>query len=98
MVWKSLSWTAVGLSSLSAACRSLSEAWYSPYAAMILARLSRSLSACRDDRAEATVAWVREVPSPARAAELLAEYGVRWEGELLSHSLSPVPEEAEGRR
>jgi hypothetical protein len=50
------------------------------------------------DRAEATVAWVREVPSPARAAELLAEHGVRWDGELLSHSLSPVPEEAEGRR
>jgi hypothetical protein len=50
------------------------------------------------DRAEATVAWVREVPSPARAAELLAEHGVRWEEELLSHSLSPVPEEAEGHR
>src|SRR5688572_2203508 len=50
------------------------------------------------DRAEATVAWVREVPSPARAAELLAEHGIRWEGELLSHSLSPVPEEAEGHR
>jgi hypothetical protein len=28
----------------------------------------------------------------------LAEHGVRWEGELLSHSLSPVPEEAEGHR
>ena len=50
------------------------------------------------DRAEATVAWVREVPSPARAAELLAEHGVRWEEELLSHSLSPVPQEAEGHR
>jgi hypothetical protein len=50
------------------------------------------------DRAEATVAWVREVPSPACAAELLAEHGVPWEGELLSHSLSPVPEEAEGHR
>jgi hypothetical protein len=50
------------------------------------------------DRAEATVAWVREVPSPARAAELLAEHRVRWEGEPLSHSLSPVPEEAEGHR
>lgn len=49
------------------------------------------------DRAKTTVAWVREVPSPAHAAWLLAEHGVRWEGELLSHSLSPVPEEAEGR-
>lgn len=50
------------------------------------------------DRTEATVAWVRGVPSPARAAEILAEHGVEWEGELVSHSLSPVPEEAEGRR
>ncbi len=50
------------------------------------------------DRTEATVAWVRRVPSPARAAEVLAEHGVEWQGELLSHSLSPVPEEAEGRR
>jgi hypothetical protein len=49
------------------------------------------------DRVAATVAWVREVPSPALAAELLTEHGVEWEGELLSHSLSPVPEEAEGR-
>ncbi len=32
------------------------------------------------DRTEATVAWVRGVPSPARAAELLAEHGVQWEG------------------
>jgi len=48
------------------------------------------------DRAEGTVAWVRKVPSPSRASEILAEHGVGWEGELLSHSLSPVPEEAEG--
>lgn len=48
------------------------------------------------DRAEATVAWVREVPSPALAASLLAEHGVEWEGELISHSLEPVPEGAEG--
>jgi hypothetical protein len=26
----------------------------------------------------------------------LAEHGVEWEGELLSHTLSPVPEGAEG--
>lgn len=50
------------------------------------------------DRLDATVAWVREVPSPALAAELLSEHGVEWEGELISHSLSPVPEEAEERR
>ncbi len=50
------------------------------------------------DRAEGTVAWVRGVPSPARAAELLAEHGVEWEGELVAHTLSPVPEEAERRR
>ncbi len=49
------------------------------------------------DRSEGTVAWVRGVPSPLRASEILAEHGERWEGELLSHSLSPVPEEAEGR-
>ena len=48
------------------------------------------------DRSEGTVAWVRGVPSPSRASELLAEHGVEWEGELLSHSLSPVPEGAEG--
>jgi hypothetical protein len=48
------------------------------------------------DRSEGTVAWVRGVPSPSRASELLAEHGVQWEGELLSHSLSPVPEGAEG--
>ncbi len=41
------------------------------------------------------VAWVRKVPSPARAAEILQEHGAEWEGELLSHSLLPVPEEAE---
>ena len=48
------------------------------------------------DRSEGTVAWVRRVPSPSRASELLAEHGVEWEGELLSHTLSPVPEGAEG--
>jgi hypothetical protein len=42
------------------------------------------------------VAWVRGVPSPSRASELLAKHGVQWEGELLSHTLSPVPEGAEG--
>lgn len=47
------------------------------------------------DRDDATVAWVREVPSPGLAASILAEHGVEWEGELVSHSLSPVPEEAE---
>jgi hypothetical protein len=50
------------------------------------------------DRKRATVAWVRGVPSPALAAEILAEHGVKWEEELLSHSLSPVPEEAEEQR
>ena len=39
---------------------------------------------------------MREVPSPALAASFLAEHGAEWEGELISHSLSPVPEEAEG--
>jgi hypothetical protein len=48
------------------------------------------------DRSEGTVAWVRVVPSPSRASEILAEHGVEWEGELISHSLSPVPEGAEG--
>jgi hypothetical protein len=48
------------------------------------------------DRSEGTVAWVREVPSPSRASEILAEHGVEWEGELLSHTLSPVPEGVEG--
>ena len=47
------------------------------------------------DRSAGTVAWVREVPSPAGASEILAEHGVEWEAELLSHSLEPVPEEAE---
>src|ERR687893_1102947 len=46
IVWKSLSCRAVGLSRRSAACLRRSEAWYSPSAAMILARRSRSLSAC----------------------------------------------------
>ena len=48
------------------------------------------------DRSEGTVAWVRSVPSPKRAAEILEEHGREWDPELLSHSLSPVPEEAEG--
>lgn len=47
------------------------------------------------DRGLATVAWVRRVPTPARAAELLSEHGVPWEEELMSHGLSPVPEEEE---
>jgi hypothetical protein len=50
------------------------------------------------DRVDATVAWVREVPSPALAAQLLAKHGVEWEGELLSHNLSPVPVEEQQRR
>ncbi len=45
-VWNSLSCNAVGPASLSAACFRRWEAWYSPSAAMIFARLSRSLSAC----------------------------------------------------
>src|SRR3954447_17979542 len=45
------------------------------------------------DRELATVAWVRKVPRPARAAKLLREHGVPWEEEPISHSLSPVPEE-----
>ena len=40
------------------------------------------------DRVAATVAWVREVPSPALAAELLTEHGVEWEGELLPLALA----------
>ena len=47
------------------------------------------------DRSAGTVAWVRKVPSPAGAAQILHEHGVAWDGELLSHSLAPVPEEAE---
>ena len=50
------------------------------------------------DRSEGTVAWVREVPSPAGAAQILHEHGAEWHGELLSHSLAPVPEEAEEGR
>lgn len=46
-------------------------------------------------RKRATVAWVRRIPTPERAEKLLREYGVPWEGELLSHRLSPVPEEEE---
>ncbi len=48
------------------------------------------------DRSAGTVAWVRKVPSPAGAAQILHEHGVAWDGELISHSLEPVPEEAEG--
>ena len=49
------------------------------------------------DRGLATVAWVRRVPTPDRAAELLCEHGVPWEEEVMSHGLSPVPvEEEEG--
>jgi hypothetical protein len=47
------------------------------------------------DRERATVAWVRKVPTPVRAEELLREHGVPWEGELLSHNLSLAPEEKE---
>ncbi len=50
------------------------------------------------DRTRAVVAWVRRVPTPARAEELLREHGVEWEEELVSHNLSPVPEEEEERR
>jgi hypothetical protein len=50
------------------------------------------------DRELTTVAWVRKVPTPARAAKLLREHGVPWEEELISHSLSPVPEEEEEGR
>lgn len=50
------------------------------------------------DRARATVAWVRRVPTPTRAEELIREHGVLWEAELLVHGLSPVPEEEEDRR
>jgi len=50
------------------------------------------------DRAWATVAWVRRVPTPTRAEELIREHGVLWEAELLAHGLSPVPEEEEDRR
>lgn len=47
------------------------------------------------DRQRATVAWVRRIPTPERAEKLLREHGVPWEGELLSHNLSPVPEQEE---
>src|SRR4028118_1748721 len=60
-VWKSLSCKAVGLSSLSAACLRRWEAWYSPSAAMIFARRSRSLSACL---AVARPPWVPRAPPP----------------------------------
>jgi hypothetical protein len=50
------------------------------------------------DWARATVAWVRRVPTPTRAEELMREHGVLWEAELLAHGLSPVPEEEEDRR
>jgi hypothetical protein len=47
------------------------------------------------DHLRAKVAWVRRVPTPARASELLAEHGVPWEGKLITHKLSPLPEEVE---
>ena len=47
------------------------------------------------DRVRAVVAWVRRVPTPARAEELLRKYGVEWEEELVSHNLLPVPEKEE---
>ena len=50
------------------------------------------------DRTRVVVAWVRRVPTPARAEELLRKYGVEWEEELVSHNLSPVPEAEEERR
>jgi hypothetical protein len=50
------------------------------------------------DRARATVVWVRRVPTPTRAEELLREHGVLWEGELLAHVLSLVPEGEEEMR
>jgi hypothetical protein len=45
------------------------------------------------DRELAIVVWIRKVPTPSRAAKLLHEHGVPWEEELVSHGLSPVPEE-----
>lgn len=50
------------------------------------------------DRVRAVVAWVRRVPTPARADEVLREHGVEWKEELVSHNLSPVPEAEEERR
>lgn len=47
------------------------------------------------DRSRTVVAWVRRVPTTARAEELLRQYGVEWEEELVSYGLSPVPEEEE---
>jgi hypothetical protein len=49
------------------------------------------------DRTRATVVWARRVLTPARAEELLRKHGVEWEEELVSHNLSPVPEEEEER-
>lgn len=39
---------------------------------------------------------IEPIPT-AGAEELLREHGVPWEEEILSHSLSPVPEEEEER-
>lgn len=50
------------------------------------------------DRVRAVVAWVRWVPTPARAEEVLREHGDEWEEELVSHKLLPIPEEEEKRR
>jgi hypothetical protein len=47
------------------------------------------------DRSEGTVAWVRGVPSPSRASELLAEHGVEWEGSSSPTRSRPCPR---GRR
>lgn len=44
------------------------------------------------DRSAGTVAWVRKVPSPAGAAQILAEHGEEWDGKLIPRSLGPVPE------
>jgi carboxylate-amine ligase len=59
---------------------------------------SAGIAASAPEGARATVAWVRRVPTPTRAEELIREHGVLWEAELLAHSLSPVPEEEEDRR
>ncbi len=47
------------------------------------------------DHLKAKVAWVRRVPTPARASELLAEHGIQWQSEPITHKLSPLPEEVE---
>jgi hypothetical protein len=59
---------------------------------------SAGIAASAPEGARATVAWVRRVPTPTRAEELIRAHGVLWEAELLAHSLSPVPEEEKDRR